>query len=142
MRCSVRECLLDTYEAFDCQTSATDAAGVTTFTYDAIGQLTSEQVSGLYSKTLTRHYDTFGRNVGYSVDGTRKNTLAYDPATGRLATMGDFAWEYLPGSHLKSRLTYPNGATAVWEYEPKRDLRTPTPTTCSAAVPPSPNPVP
>ena len=36
--------------------------------------------------------------------------------------MGDFAWAYLPGSYLKSRLTYPNGATAVWEYEPKRDL--------------------
>ena len=111
-----------TYDAMGRQTSASDAAGVTTFTYDATGQLTSEQVSGLYSKTLTRHYDTFGRNVGYSVDGTRKNTLAYDPATGRLATMGDFAWEYLPGSHLKSRLTYPNGATAEWDYEPTRDL--------------------
>ena len=110
------------YDALGRQTSATDAVGTTTFTYDAFGQLSSEQVSGLYSKTLTRHYDTFGRNMGYSVDGTRKNTLAYDPATGRLATMGDFAWEYLPGSHLKSRLTYPNGATAEWDYEPTRDL--------------------
>ena len=111
-----------TYDAMGHQTSATDAVGTTTFMYDAFGQLTSEQTSGLYSKTLTRHYDAFGRNVGYSVDGTRKNTLAYDPATGRLATMGDFAWEYLPGSHLKSRLTYPNGATAEWDYEPTRDL--------------------
>ncbi len=31
-------------------------------------------------------------------------------------------WDYLPGSHLKSRLTYPNGATAEWDYEPTRDL--------------------
>ena len=67
-------------------------------------------------------------------DGTRKNTLAYDPATGRLATMGDFAWEYLPGSHLKSRLIYPNGATAVWEYEPTRDLLARVTNTINGAV--------
>ena len=110
------------YDAMGRQTSASDAAGTTTFTYDATGQLTSEQVSGLYSKTLTRHYDTFGRNVGYSVDNERKQSIAYDPATGQLATMGDFAWAYLPSSHLKSRLTYPNGATAEWDYEPTRNL--------------------
>ena len=92
-----------TYDAMGRQTSVTDAAGATSFDYDAFGQLLSEQVSGLYSKTLTRHYDTFGRNMGYSVDGTRKNTLAYDPATGRLATMGDFAWEYLPGNGIMSQ---------------------------------------
>ena len=123
-----------TYDAMGHQTSATDAVGTTTFTYDAFGQLTSEHVNGLYTKTLTRHWDAFGRNVGYSVDGTRKNTLAYDPATGRLATMGDFAWEYLPGSHLKSRLTYPNGATAVWEYESKRDLLARVANTINGAV--------
>ena len=122
------------YDAMGRQTSATDAAGTTTFTYAPFGQLISEQVSGLYSKTLTRHWDAFGRNAGYSVDGTRKNTLTYDPATGRLATMGDFAWEYLPGSHLKSRLTYPNGATAVWEYEPTRDLLARVTNTINGAV--------
>ena len=111
-----------TYDAMGRQTSASDAAGTTIFTYDAFGQLTAEQVSGLYFKTLTRHWDAFGRNVGYSVDGERKQSITYDPATGRLATMGDFAWAYLPGSHLKSRLTYPNGATAEWDYEPTRDL--------------------
>ena len=122
------------YDAMGRQTSATDAAGTTTFTYDAIGQLLSEQVSGLYAKTLTRHYDTFGRNVGYSVNNERKATFAYDLATGRLATMGNFAWEYLPGSHLKSRLTYPNGATAAWEYEPKRDLLARVTNTINGAV--------
>ncbi|MGN0857232.1 MAG: RHS repeat domain-containing protein [Candidatus Spyradenecus sp.] len=30
----------------------------------------------------------------------------------------------LPGSHLKSSLTYPNGLTAAWSYEPARDLLT------------------
>ena len=124
MRCSVRECLLDTYEAFDCQTSATDAAGVTTFTYDPYGQLISEQVSGLYSKTLTRHYDAFGRNVGYSVDNERKQSIVYAPATGRISESDGFKWTYLPGTNLKSSLTYPNEDVVTWTYEPHRDLLT------------------
>ena len=124
MRCSVRECLLDTYEAFDCQTSATDVAGVTTFTYAPYGQLISEQVSGLYSKTLTRHYDTYGRNVGYSVDNERKQSIVYDSATGRISESDGFKWTYLPGTNLKSSLTYPNEAVVTWSYEPHRDLLT------------------
>ena len=111
-----------TYDALGRQTLATDAAGSTTFAYDAVGQLVSETIDGLYAKTLTRHYDAFGRDVGYSVDGDRKATIVYDLATARIASMDGFKWDYLPGSNLKSRLTYPNGATAEWTYEPKRDL--------------------
>ena len=112
------------YDAMGRQTSATDAVGTTTFAYDAFGQLTAEQVSGLYSKTLTRHYDTFGRNVGYSVDGDRKQSITYDSATGRIAESDGFAWDYLAGSNLKSKLTYPNDAVVTWTYEPHRDLLT------------------
>ena len=113
-----------TYDAMGRQTSATDAVGTTTFTYDATGQLTSEQVNGLYSKTLSRHYDTFGRNVGYSVDNDRKQSITYDSATGRIAESDGFAWDYLANSNLKSKLTYPSGAMASWDYETKRDLLT------------------
>ncbi len=113
-----------TYDALGRQTAATDAAGTTTFTYDVTGQLTSEQVNGLYSKTLTRHYDTFGRNVGYSVDGDRKQSITYDSATGRIAESDGFRWEYLAASNLKSQLTYPNDAVVTWTYEPHRDLLT------------------
>ena len=102
-----------TYDAMGRQTSATDAAGTTTFTYDAYGQLTSEQVNGLYSKTLSRHYDAFGRNIGYSVDGELKQSVTYNPATGRIAESDGFAWEYLAGSNLKSQLTYPNEAVVT-----------------------------
>ncbi len=112
------------YDALGRQTRATDAAGTTTFTYGAYGELETETVSGLYAKTLTRHRDALGRDAGYSVDGARQTTIAYDPATGRIAGMDGFAWEYLPGSDLKSKLTYPNGATAEWAYEPHRDLLT------------------
>ena len=135
------------YDAMGRQTSATDAVGTTTFTYDAFGQLTAEQVSGLYSKALTRHWDTFGRNVGYSVDGDRKQSITYGSATGRIAESDGFRWTYLAGSNLKSKLTYPNEAVVTWSYEPHRDLltavtnatpipRTFTPTTFSAAAPP------
>ena len=73
-------------------------------------------------KTLTRHTDAFGRDVGYSLDGTRQASVSYDPATGRLAGMDGFAWHYLPDANLKSALDYPNGAKVTWSYEPTRDL--------------------
>ena len=117
-------CFAYTYDAMGRQTSATDAVGTTTFTYDAFGQLTSEQVNGLYSKILTRHWDAFGRNVGYSVDGDRKQSITYDSATGRIAESDGFRWDYLAGSNLKSSLTYPNDAVVTWSYEPHRDLLT------------------
>ena len=108
------------YDAMGRQTQVVDAVGTTTFVYNAFGDVVSE--SNL--RTLTRHYDTFGRDVGYSMDGDRKATIVYDPATARIASMDGFVWDYLPGSNLKSRLTYPNGATAEWAYEPHRDLLT------------------
>ena len=61
-----------------------------------------------------RHYDRFGRGTGYSIGGVRKTTLAYDAASGRLVGMAagsdNFAWEYLAGTNLKSKLTHPNAA--------------------------------
>ena len=122
------------YDALGRQAQATDAAGTTTFTYGQYGELVSECVSGGYDKTLTRHTDAFGRDVGYSLDGVRQRTLAYDAETGHLSGMDGFAWEYLPGSDLKSTLTYPNGATAEWTYEPHRDLLTQVKNTVNGAV--------
>ena len=73
-------------------------------------------------KTLTRHWDALGRTVGYSVDGDRKQSITYDSATGRIAESDGFRWDYLAGSNLKSKLTYPNEAVVTWSYEPHRDL--------------------
>ena len=106
------------------QTSATDAVGTTTFIYDAFDQLTAEQVNGLYSKTLTRYYDPFGRNVGYSVEGDRKQSITYASTTGRIAEADGFRWEYLAGTNLKSSFIYPNDVVVTWTYEPHRDLLT------------------
>ena len=81
-------------------------------------------------------HDVFGRDAGYALNGARRTALAYDPATGRIASMGvgegrapsrppsPFRWTYLPGSDLKESLAYPNGDVVRWEYELRRDLVT------------------
>ena len=93
------------------QIEAHDAAGITTFLYDEFGSLTNETVIGVAgTNTIERFYDSFGCDAGYALNGVRQSTLAYDPATGRLATMlangcdTPFAWNYLAGSDLKSSL--------------------------------------
>ena len=133
------------YDALGRQTEAHDAAGITTFLYDAFGTLTNETVIGVAgTNTIIRHWDSFGRSLGYSLVGRvvpnephRQSTLAYDPATGRLASMQipseqsnnpdnqtitQFTWSYLPGSDLKSSLSYPNGLSASWTYDAKGQL--------------------
>ena len=115
------------YDALGRQTQATDAVGTTAFGYNAYGELETEAIAGLYTKTLTHHVDAYGRDAGYSVNGSRRATIGYDAATGRVATLnegGVFRWAYLPGSDLKASLAYPNGLTAEWTYEPSRDLLT------------------
>jgi RHS repeat-associated protein len=116
------------YDALGRQIEAHDAAGVTTFAYDSFGSLTNETVIGVAgTNTIIRHWDNYGRSQGYSLVGLaapcqpqRQSTLAYDPATGRLATMlaagseAPFTWNYLAESDLKSSLAYPNGLTVAW----------------------------
>ena len=125
-----------TYDALGRQTEAHDAAGVTTFLYDSFGSITNETVVGVAgTNTIIRHWDNYGRSQGYSLVGLaapcqpqRQTTLAYDPATGRLASMlaagseTPFAWNYLDGSDLKSSLAYPNGLTAAWRYDANSQL--------------------
>ena len=118
------------------QIEAHDAAGITTFLYDDFGSLTNETVIGVAgTNTIERFYDAFGRDVGYALNGTRQTSLVYDSATARIASMltggtgvspiqGEdvFTWSYLPGSDLKSSLTYPNGLTASWQYDANNQL--------------------
>ena len=117
------------YDALGRQAETHDASGKTTFLYDSFGSLTNETVVGVAgTNTIKRFYDSFGRDAGYSLNGIRQSTLAYDPATGRLSTMlangSDipFAWNYLDGSDLKSSLVYPNGLIASWQYDANNQL--------------------
>ena len=45
------------YDALGRQTQATDAVGTTAFGYNAYGELETEAIAGLYTKTLTHHID-------------------------------------------------------------------------------------
>ena len=126
------------YDALGRQVEAHDAAGETTFAYDAFGANTNETVIGVAgTNVLERFTDAYGRDTGYALNGERQSTLGYDPVTGRLATMlaagstDSFTWTYLPNSDLKSSLTYPNGLTASWKYDANNQLlqvRNATPT--------------
>ena len=86
--------------------------------------------AALQTNVVERHYDRFGRPVGVSLNGERRTEIAYDDATGRIASMRvagadePFRWVYESGSDLKKTLHYPNGATVEWEYESNRDLVT------------------
>lgn len=117
------------YDSMGRQVAAIDAAGTTTFAYDAFGANTNETVFGVAgTNTIERFYDSFGRDAGYALNGIRQTTLTYDPATGRLVAMlaagseAPFAWNYLAGSDLKSSLTYPNGLAASWTYGNRGEL--------------------
>ena len=117
------------YDAMGRQVEVRDAAGVTTFAYDAFGSLTNETVVGVAgTNVIEQYWDEFGRSLGYSLNGQRRTTLAYESDTGRIMSMlaagstNLFHWTYLPGSDLKETLTYPNGDVVRWEYEPQRDL--------------------
>ena len=80
--------------------------------YNAYGELETEAISGLYVKTLTHHFDAYGRNVGYSVNGSRRTFLGYDGDTGRIAAMnegGDFTLStYVYANDLLGRRTSKN----------------------------------
>ena len=62
------------------------------------------------SRAANYHCDSVDSYAGYALNGVRQSTIAYDPATGRLATMlasgcdTPFTWNYLAGSDLKSSL--------------------------------------
>ena len=106
------------------------------YSYDDFGAVTNETVVGVAgTNTIIRHWDSVGRSTGYSLVGRavpgapqRQSTLAYVPATGRLAMMlaagsdMPFMWNYLPGSDIKSSLAYPNGLTASWQYDANNQL--------------------
>ena len=64
--------------------------------------------ASLQTNVVERHYDRFGRPVGVSLNGERRTEIAYDEATGRIASMrvagAEFAYHYDDiGNRLWSR---------------------------------------
>ena len=135
-----------TYDRLGRQKSITDAAGTRTFAYnDADLRLHSETMTGLYSKTITRNYDTVdvkGRNIGFTID-TDTITYGYEPATGRFKSVAwsigsssdTLTYGYTDRSDLLSGMTNQNGLFQVgYTYESGRNLRTAIENAHSAAI--------
>ncbi len=103
-------------------------AGVSTniYSYNRFGQLTNEVQNGT---TITRSYDTLGRETGYAIGGgiAAGSVVSYSYDTlGRFASVSSgtnvFSYSYLPGSGLVSEMVANTGH--AWEriYEPDRNL--------------------
>ena len=117
------------YDALGRQVCAKDEGGITTTSYNAAGEVASEHTTGrLYTRTLARHRDACGRDIGYSLNNSRKTVVEYETDTGRTRRIQNagvwFTYYYLQGTDLKSRLQYGGSGSAYYTYEPNRDLLT------------------
>ena len=135
-----------TYDRLGRQKSITDAAGTRTFAYnDADLRLHAETMTGLYSKTITRNYDTVdvkGRNIGFTID-TDTITYGYEADTGRFKSVSwdvngntdTLTYGYTDQSDLLSGMTNQSGLFQVsYTYESNRNLRTAIENAHSAAI--------
>ena len=116
-----------TYNRLGQQFTVTDAVGSRTFGYNDKFQLTSETISGIYNKVISRSYDALGRSSGMNIGTEYGVGYGYDNL-GRLSTVTSgtdtFTYSYMANSNLISNITYPNGISASKSYEPNRDLVT------------------
>ena len=70
--------------------------------------------ASLQTNVVERHYDRFGRPVGVSLNGERRTEIAYDEATGRIASVsnadGVAVYDYAAdGRDAGSAIRLPNG---------------------------------
>ena len=86
--------------------------------YDSIGSLTNEVFKTLDNVTsVSRHYDNNGRDVGYSVDGNRVQTIEYDPATGLQTSIDGVELTYLPNSSMLAKQSLFPGFDVQYRYD-------------------------
>ncbi len=118
--------------AFGNVTNVIDGYGTLMYFHDEFGQIKEKKLyphdEAGEASSVVFHRDEFGRDVGYSLAGSRINVVRYSEKTGRVSDMyvessgGSFAWDYLDGSDLKSRVVYPNGDSVDFGYERRRDV--------------------
>ena len=114
-----------------------DVVGTRIFTYDSALNLKEEKINesggGLYTKIITRTYDTStvpGRLTGfnlsdysaeYGYDATgRMNSVTWNTGAGSKSA----AYTYVTGSDLLDTLTMDNSLVTDYDYEIHRDLKT------------------
>jgi len=120
------------YDRMGRQQTISDGLGARTFSYNNTLQLDTETITGLYNKTISRNYDTIGRNSGFTVDADYAATYGYDSTTGRFASIswdvggvvGSASYGYLSNSNLLQTATFSSGQLTTYGYEPHRNLKT------------------
>ena len=123
-----------TYNRSGQQNTIADALGSRTFGYNTALQPTTETISGLYNKTITRTYETtgvIGRSAGLNTGADYSVSYGYDP-TGRFnstgwnvnGVTGSATYTYVPNSDLLGSLSTASGQATAYTYEPNRNLRT------------------
>ena len=118
-----------TYNRLGQQKTVTDAVGTRTFAYNSQLRLTSEQIAGIYNKTLTRNYaagGVLGRYTGLNIGTEYGVGYGYD-GYGRLNQITAngselFTYGYLANSDLVSTITRPNDLQTTFAYEAHRNL--------------------
>ncbi|MCP4491293.1 MAG: hypothetical protein GY820_28855, partial [Gammaproteobacteria bacterium] len=125
-----------TYNRLGQQQTVTDALGTRTFSYnDSKLMPETETITGLYSKVVTRTYDTAdvpGRPTGFNIGADYSITYGYEPDTGRFGSVSwnsdasahTAAYTYEPDSDLLHDLTVGDRFKTTYRYEPERNLRT------------------
>ncbi|MCP4567786.1 MAG: hypothetical protein GY841_09435, partial [FCB group bacterium] len=134
-----------TYDRLGRQETITDAVGTRTFNYSpetldlnyvSITQDASFSGSGLYNRTVTRKYDTYGRSTGFYMGTDYDVTYGYENKTGRFKSVSHntagsqktATYYYVPKSNLIQRLEIGSGVTndivTTYLYEPERNLKT------------------
>ena len=87
-----------TYNRLGQQLTVSDAVGSRTFGYNNKFQLLEESINGLYSKAITRNYDSLGRNTGMNIGTEYDVDYGYD-SVGRFSTVTNgsdvFTYSYL-----------------------------------------------
>jgi RHS repeat-associated protein len=121
------------YDRLGRVTHVTDALGERTFTYDpATLTLASEQVAGVYERTIARSYaqsGVLGRASGVSLGAGYRTAWSYDDY-GRVhvigfqaaGVQGAFDYGYLPGSDLIREISGPGAFNRLITYDETRGL--------------------
>ena len=108
------------------QVVITDGTGTRRFVYNDALQLACETNA---FGVLTRNYDALGRSAGFSLDSAYSVAYGYDPV-GRFASVSSsvqsvssvVTYSYLPGSDLIAGWSNDAGLAVARAYEPNRDL--------------------
>ena len=101
-------------------------------TYNEQGKRTSlENLAGQVTTTAWdschKVSETYPVRYTYDIFGNKTTMMTYRDETSRtggspVQDEGTFSWSYLPGSDLKSSLSYPNGIAASWTYDANNQL--------------------